>query len=235
MSEQAKPIFDVTVGQGKYRFMQDEKYKSHVFRNGHRWEAYDVNSPDNLHVALATDLYELQQERAHNVKQEDKAAVLLHELRLLIDTLPAVQDSLHGEPFDAQLMVQSATLAKLHALVAPLKDIVHPDPTYGYGRITQQGIDKDGKEVFRGSRTSLNPQRDHHLMDSFLLLNEAYELRDVPLEETQLGSMLIRPAANKDPKRPNAQIEVRIAKDRPTSSSGHFELKYDLTQTKLKE
>lgn len=47
------------------------------------------------------------------------------------------------------------------------------------------------KSCGTGSRTSSNPQRDHMLMESFLELEQAHRLREVTIEPTNLGAMVI--------------------------------------------
>ncbi|MBK3779873.1 hypothetical protein G3A43_06370 [Paraburkholderia aspalathi] len=59
------------------------------------------------------------------------------------------------------------------------------------------GTNAEGTPVVRGTRTTFDAHKDHHIMESALELSQAVELRGVQFAEHQLGSLLVRPAPAK--------------------------------------
>lgn len=52
----------VSASDGKYTIIQNDDYSVEVLRHGEPWPAFEHNKPDNLHMALAHDLYELRKQ-----------------------------------------------------------------------------------------------------------------------------------------------------------------------------
>jgi hypothetical protein len=63
------------------------------------------------------------------------------------------------------------------------------------------GTNAEGKAVIRGTRSSSDAARDHHIMEAALELSQAVEFRGVQFKEHQLGGLLVRPVPKTEPLR----------------------------------
>jgi hypothetical protein len=59
------------------------------------------------------------------------------------------------------------------------------------------GTNAEGDVVVKGTRSTFDAHKDHHIMESALELSQAVELRGVQFAEHQLGALLVRPAPAK--------------------------------------
>lgn len=57
-------ILNVTVSEGKYTLIIDEKGRAKARRYGEPWPAFEGQSPDNLHISLAWEVKSLRDELA---------------------------------------------------------------------------------------------------------------------------------------------------------------------------
>lgn len=58
----ASELVSVTVADGKYTIREKAPYKWECLRYGEHWPAFDINGPDNLHIALAHEVDRLRKE-----------------------------------------------------------------------------------------------------------------------------------------------------------------------------
>lgn len=61
------------------------------------------------------------------------------------------------------------------------------------------GTDAQGTVVLRGSRTTFDARKDHHIMAAALELSQAVELRGVTFPEHKVGALLVRPVPKERP------------------------------------
>ncbi len=60
-------MIDVTIEDGKYTIRSYGPGEWEVLRHGEPWPAFELNGPDNLHMALATHIAELTETHAREI------------------------------------------------------------------------------------------------------------------------------------------------------------------------
>lgn len=181
--------FDVTLADGKYRFVQDEKYKLTVYRYGEPWNAYNRSGPggqpDNLHIALGQELFDCRAELAQQKIYEAKAANFISQVRDL---------AADADPHDS---VSALNLVEqLQALVS--SELKAPEPqSASANTIYMQAYDGEGKLAHQGMYGSNDVRKDVLIMGAIRDYEDAHR-RGVDVAGVKVGSFRLVPAADEE-------------------------------------